>query len=245
MKYLILLLLCGIILNSHTQQELSFSFGGGLSYLQFKPFEDFTNSYNEQLSSTITKSLKYNPFGFEVNVGLSYCVNKLYSGLRLGTSKSFTSKAEFEDGSRNFNFRGYNFDIIAGLKFGKVITYFSMSLHSLNINTFYEFDGGIRSFGSDHNLSGVYTSSKMQGSLGLRFEEKQNKFGYFFDFLFPLNSRKYLGGTFYKQTNTTDAPFFPQENSNYGTLDSDLALPQSYRNIRLNIGFIYYLSINK
>lgn len=243
MKYKIIILFILFTLKSLAQEGFGISFGGVYSKLQFGVFEEYVNSYNRvnQYSKNF-EELKYNPNGFGIQGALQYRIRNLYTAINISSTKSVASKAQFEFGERSFVFKNNTFDIIMGRKIKFITPYLSMSINSLNIESYYTYKDGTRSYGSEYNISGVYTSFKMFMGLGLRIEKRFNKLGFSLDGCYPINAKKYLGDTFNKQTNSTNAPYFPQDHINYGSMEVDLMMPQTYRNIRIGLSLIYYLN---
>ena len=243
MKYKILLFSLLLTIYSHTQEGFAVSVGGVYSHLQFKVFEEYVNSYNliNQNNSNF-EELKYNPTGFGISSNFQYRIGKMYSAINISKSKNIESIAKFENGSRSFVFKNNTFDVIVGGKIKFFTPYITMSINSLNIESFFKYKDGTISYGSEYGISGIYSSFKMFMGIGVRFEKRFNKFGVSLDGCYPINAKKYLGDTFNKQTNSTNAPYFPQNHINYGSMEVDQMMPQTYRNIRFGLSLIYYLN---
>lgn len=240
-KFFIIILL--FVFKGYSQD--GFAIGGGLTmnYLQFQPFETYVVSYNTvNAASTGFTPLKYNPYGFGYHGFVQYRIGKLYSAINILKTNAFNSKANFDKGKREFDFKNYTFDVNLGCKIKSITPYITLSINSLNIESFFKYATGERSYGSEFGISGVYSSFRMFSGLGLRYEKKVNRMGWCIDACYPLNAKHYLGGSFDKQTNATNAISFPQDHANYGTMETDLFMPETYRNIRLNLGLIFYLN---
>lgn len=229
-------------LNSFSQDGFAIELRGLYSRLQFPLFENYVSSYNEvNKDYNGFEPLKYNPNGLGIQTGIHFNSEKFFSAIFVSKNSTLPSNAHFQNGYRSFRFLNNTFDVVFGPRIKFVIPYFTLSINSMNIESYYTFNDGTKSYGSEFAISGIYSSFKMFVGFGLRFEKKFNHFGFSVDGCYPINSKKYLNGTFDKQTNSTDAPYFPQKHTDYGSLDSDLMLPQNYRNIRFGLGLIYYI----
>lgn len=236
-------LLCS--LSSVGQEGFSFGFGGVTSYLQFQAFEDYALSYNTQFSGspTFVKELNYNPFGTGYEGNFQYRIGKLYTALKVGKTSSLASKASFTSGDRIFKFKNYAFDVAVGFTIGQIISpYVTLTINSMNIDTYYKYTNGFESYGSARPLSGIYTSSKLYSVVGLRIEKALGRFGFYLDASYPLIAKTYLGGSFDKDAIQTDSPYFPKDNTTYGDLVVENAMPETYRNIRFGLGIQFYLT---
>lgn len=245
MKHLVLLIALGFSTIGKGQEGFAVGFGGISSYLQFQPFEEYVITYNDQFSSssTFTEPLSYNPFGTGYEGNFQYRIGKLYTALRVGKTSSFASKASFTSGDRVFKFRNYGFDVVAGFTIGKIISpYITLTINSMNIDTYFKYPNGFESYGSERPLSGVYTSNKLYSVAGLRIEKALGRIGLYLDASYPLIAKTYLGGSFDKDAIQTDSPYFPINNATYGDLMTENAMPETYRNIRLGIGIMFYLT---
>lgn len=224
-----------ISIRTTGQEGFAIGFGGIGSYLQFAPFEEYVITYNNQFNSSLEKPLDFNPIGVGYEGLFQYRIGKLYTAIRVGKSSTFVSKASFVSGDRVFKFRNYAFDVVTGFTLGELVTpYITLTINSMNINTYFVYPNGYESYGSERPLSGIYTSWKLYSVAGLRFEKT-----FYLNASYPLIAKTYLGGSFDKNAIQTDSPYFPSDNATYGDLSVDKALPETYRNVRLGIGILF------
>jgi hypothetical protein len=234
-----------ISIKANSQEGFAIGIGGIGSYLQFTPFKEYVVTYNNQFNSSLEKPLDFNPIGVGYEGIFQYRIGKLYTAIRVGKSSTFASKATFASGDRVFKFRNYAFDVVTGFTLGELVTpYITLTINSMNIDTYFVYPKGFESYGSERPLSGIYTSNKLYSVAGLRFEKAFGSLGFYLDASYPLIAKTYLGGSFDKNAIQTDSPYFPSDNTTYGDLVVDNALPETYRNIRLGIGILFYLNKN-
>jgi opacity protein-like surface antigen len=232
------------IVKVNAQEGFGFSVGTTYTNLEFPLFNDYVSSYNTLNSgSGLQEELSFQPGGLGMNVGMQYRILSLYTGINMSRTATFASKAVFSSGERNYTFKNYTFDVIAGFTIKSLLSpYITLSINAMNIESYYSYSNGIKSYGSEFGISGIYSSSRMFVGAGLRLEKKINRFGFALDGCYPINATHYLGGSFEKQANASDSPLFPQNQSDFGTLDLDKSLPETYRNIRFSASLIYYLT---
>lgn len=242
---IILIVFCFIsIFKAKAQEGFGFSLGTTYTQLQFPLFNDYVSTYNTiNAGNSLTEELKFQPSGLGMNLGMQYRILSLYTGINMSRTATFASKAVFTSGERIYTFKNYTFDVVAGFTIKSLVSpYITLSINAMNIESYFAYLNGLKSYGSEFGISGIYSSSRMFVGAGLRIEKKINRFGFALDGCYPINSVHYLGGSFEKQANATDAPMFPQNHSDYGTLDLEKALPETYRNIRFSASLIYYLT---
>jgi hypothetical protein len=196
------------------QIEFQLQAGISSSHLNFPGFKTYLESYNVQNSgSSMIKPAKFNPYGIGYQVGGMFRMKYFIAGINMGQITGFESKATFiYDQSRSFRFKNTYFDVqlggrIGGKKFA-FIPYVSMSINSLNLNTYFAYDK-IKSYGGEKNLNGIYTSWRLVGLAGGRVEYRFTRMlGAFIDVSFILNKSEYLGGDFAESNSATDAKYF-------------------------------------
>jgi hypothetical protein len=217
--------------------------GAGFSRLRFDEFKDFVTAYNDPsyLGTTGGKELKFQPLGMAYEGGAIFRGGGVMMGLGFARMKTFSSVAGFPDGERHIQLTNWNYNFMAGYQIaGFLMPYFSFGISAMHIDSYYQY-GDVRSYGSEKTLSGIYSSWKGTGSLGIRIEKAFGRFGPYVDFNYAFKKKEYLNGSFDITTNSTEDYSFPQDPKNAGSIDPDLALPEHYRNIRLTAGIVFYL----
>lgn len=199
---------------SFGQFEFQLQAGVSASRLNFPGFKTYLESYNVQNSgSSMIKQVKFNQFGMGYHFGGIFRIKWFVSGINLGKITGFQSKAIYDyDQSRSFQFKNSYFDLQIGGRIGKekfaFIPYLTMSINSLNLNTFYSY-GKTKSYGGERDLNGVYTSWRLVGLVGGRLEYRFTKMiGIFLDVSFMINKSEYLGGDFSESNSATDSKYF-------------------------------------
>ena len=208
----ILLISCKNI--SFGQFEFQLQAGVSSSRLNFPGFKTYLDSYNQQNNtSSMIKPAKFNQFGIGYHIGGMFRMNWFVAGINVGHITGFQSKATFiYDQSRSFQFKNTYFDLqlggrIGGKKFA-FIPYVAMSINTLNLHTFFTYDK-VKSYGGEKGLNGIYTSWRLVGIAGGRWEDRFTKMiGAFIDVSFILNKSEYLGGDFSESNSATDAKYF-------------------------------------
>lgn len=202
--------------NSSFGQVVETQIQAGLSTfrLSFPDFQTYLTSYNQVNSSgDMIDSASFNRYGAGYHVGFKFRGGPVVFGFNVGQINGFQSKATYaHDQSRSFQFRNHYFDVEFGGRFGGdkmgFIPYFTVTMNTFNLNCFYTY-GDVRSYGGEKDLSGIYTSWRMLGRLGGRFEYRFAKnVGVFADISFTMNKTEYLGGEFSESNSATDSRNF-------------------------------------
>lgn len=200
---------------SHSQViEAQLQTGFSTFRLNFPDFQTYLTSYNQVNSSgDMIDSASFNRYGAGYHVGLKFRGGPVIMGFNIGKITGFQSKATYgNDQSRSFQFKNQYFDVEFGGRLGgeklAFIPYFTITLNTFNLNCFYSY-GDVRSYGGEKDLSGIYTSWKMMGRLGGRFEYRFTRnIGVFADISFTMNKTEYLGGEFSESNSATDSRNF-------------------------------------
>lgn len=214
-KFLFSLVLLTVTqVSSFGQMQVQLQAGVNAFRLNFPGFQSYLSSYNTQnAGSDMIDSAKFNHYGAGYHVGGIFRYGWFVSGLDIGKSSGFRSTAKYTyDQSRSFQFKNYYFDLQIGGRIGSnkfaFCPYLSMSVNTLNLHTFYSY-GKIDSYGGERILSGVYTSWRLLGRAGGRFEYNfTERIGAFADLSFTLNKSEYLGGSFDESNSATDSHSF-------------------------------------
>lgn len=246
MRHIILIFSLLLVFSVKTQTDIEVSlYGGGtVSYLGFNEFKEFVNSYNQQNQGELTKELKFNPIGFGGQFGSSFRMKWFYSSLSVSYSKTMNSFAEIDQQKRAFYFKNYLFDLLLGVQLGKgklkFTPHVNMTISSLNLESYFQYENGQKSFGSDTRYSGVFTSNKMTATVGLMstFDISDNMRLYM-DFGFFPKAKKYGGGSFDYSASGTDSQSFPKSAYTVGYVGVAEAMTETYRQFFLHIGFSY------
>lgn len=246
-------ILLGIMfLSSSTFAQLEGNVYGGFSanYLQFPLFEKFIESYNQEqaLYDGLSKDLEYEPIGYGYEFGFQGSMSNFVFGAAGSQTKTMPSKATFKIGdSRGFQFKSYTFSFLFGAKLGgdkfQFIPYFDFGTQALQIHSWLEYDE-VRSYGSEGRYNGVWTSWKLSVGAGLKTQYSfSDRLGIYTDFNFPAALKSGAkGSTFTHSDNTTSGEYFFPLIAGPGVFDTDLALPQNYRNMRLSVGLFIQLN---
>lgn len=237
------LLFAGLIGGTAFSQDgIAVYGGGGLSRLRFDDFQQFVNAYNDPayIGST-QKPLNFQHLGLAYEGGVFFRGAGITMGFGCARMKTLPSKAVFADGERRIQFDNWNYNCLLGYQIGHlVMPYFTFGISTMHIDSYYDYNG-VRSYGSEKTLNGVYASWKGTGSVGVRIEKAFGRFAPYLDFNYAFKKKEYLGGSFDLTTNSTQDSSFPKDPNDAGTIDPDLALPEAYRNIRLTAGLVFYL----
>lgn len=224
--------------------------GFSASYLQFPLFQKFVESYNQEqaLYDGLSQDLEFNQIGYGGEFGIQGSVSNFVFGFGGSQTKTMASKATFKIGdTRGFQFKSYTFDMIVGFSIGEdkfqLIPYLDFGTQALQIHSWLEYDG-VKSYGSEGRYNGVWTSWRLMGAGGLKFHYNFSDFvGMYADFNFPINLKTGAkGSTFTHSDNTTSGEYFFPLVAGPGVFETDLALPQNYRNMRFSIGMIFQLN---
>jgi hypothetical protein len=234
------------LVNAQLDHEFTIFGGGTTSYLNFKEFNTFVETYNQQNSASLTKNLKYDPLGFGGQLGMGYRLGWFHSSISASYSRTLTSKARINDQERGFFFKNYLFDLSVGVcltkKKLKFIPHANMTISSLNLESFYKYENGEKSFGTDSRYSGVYTSFKVTATLGLKTTlDYSDKIKFYVDFSFFPQAKKYGGGSFDTSGSGTDISSFPKSAFITGYVGVDDAMTERYRQFFLHLGVSYTL----
>lgn len=249
MKILVIIssLFVSFFINAQTDIEVNVFGGGTTSYLNFKEFKGFVQTYNQQNSAQLKKELKFNPFGVGGQLGVGFRMKWFQSSISMGYSRVLTSKAKFDNTQiRGFFFKNYLFDVLLGVRLGKgkikFTPHVNMTISSLNLEAFYKYENGVKSFGSDSRYSGVYTSFKMTATVGIMTTfDYSDKIKFYLDLgLFP-QANKYGGGSFDMSSSGTDSQSFPKSAFTTGFVGVDDSMKESYRQFFLHFGISYSL----
>lgn len=210
--FLMLLLSCRNV--SFGQMEVQFQVGVSSYHLNFQGFQTYLDSYNELNSgSSMISPAKFNHFGIGYHLGGMFRMKWFIGGFNVGHINGFQTKASFiYDQTRSFQFKNTYFDLQLGGRIGKekfaFIPYVSMSVNTLNLHAFFTYDK-LKSYGGENGLNGIYTSWRLVGLAGGRFEYRFTKMiGAFIDVSFMVNKSEYLGGDFSESNSATDGKYF-------------------------------------
>ncbi|MES2556479.1 MAG: hypothetical protein V4604_10035 [Bacteroidota bacterium] len=240
--YALLIFLCSTATAS-AQDGFSVFAGGTASRLRFPDFQQFVDKYNDPayIGTDVEKPLSFQPFGFGYEAGLYWRGAGVTMGLGYSKTKTLPSYATLPEGDRCFQFSNWNYSILFGYHIAKIIMpYATFAFSACHIDAYFDYHG-VKSYGSDKVLNGVYTSWKGIGTIGLRFEKCFGRWGPYVDFNYAFGKKVYLGGSFDLTTNSTEDDFFPTDPNAAGTYDVDGALHESYRNMRLSAGVVIYI----
>lgn len=248
MKWILVSMLLLQLFPLRAQLDIEWDvFGGGsVSVLQFKEFKAFVDSYNEQNNDLLTKELRFNPLGVGYYAGSGFRMNWFYSSLSAGFIRTLDSKARIQDQERHFYFQTYLFDLGIGARLGKgKLTWnphVNMTICSMNLSSYYQYENGEKSFGSDNKYGGVYTSFKMTARVGLMTRYQINdKWGISFDLSCFPQAKKYGGGSFDYSTSGTFGSSFPKSAFTSGFVGVDDAMTETYRHFTFDLGLTYII----
>ncbi|MGL4598127.1 MAG: hypothetical protein ACRCYO_11380 [Bacteroidia bacterium] len=232
--------LFALVLVCFGQAKAQFEFtlygGGSINKIQFKEFETFVLNYNAANATDITEPMKFRSWGIGYDMGLTCSVGRYFCSVGGGGNKTRETVAITKFAERHIYFRTWDLDIKVGGSFGKnkgITPYICMTTMAMQIRSYSEYNG-VKSYGSDRLLNGVFTSWKLNTCLGLRLTKGR----YYVDFAFPLNAKSYGGGSFDETTNSTEDYSFPINPAQIGSTSPVLLTPitETYRNIRLCFG---------
>lgn len=226
--------------------EIQLQTGVSAFRLNFPGFQSYLSSYNTQnAGSDMIDSARFNKFGVGYHVGGIFRIGGFIAGIDMGKTTGFKSTATYTyDQSRSFQFKNYYFDLqiggrIGGSKFA-FCPYLTMTLNTLNLYTFYSYDK-VKSYGGERSLSGVYTSWRLLGRAGGRFEYRfTNRIAAFADLSFTLNKSEYLGGDFSESNSATDSNYFQA----YATQDQLDAITNGLKEIYRVTRGVFGLQLN-
>lgn len=251
MKKLLFLLLILKSFTNYSQLNIEVdAFGGGtVSALQFKEFNTFVDSYNELNKSSLTRPMKFNPLGVGYHVGAGFRMNWFYSSLSTGYIRFLDTYAEIGDQERHFYFENYTFDLFLGGRIGKGKVTFTphvnMTICSMNLSSFFQYENGEKSYGSDNTYGGVYTSFKMTSRVGIMTRVSlTDRLSLSIDASFFPKAKKYGGGSFDYSTSGTFGSSFPRLANTGGFVEVDDAMTETYRLFSLDIGLSILLFNN-
>jgi hypothetical protein len=230
----VLVLVCSV--SAKAQFEFTLYGGGSINKLQFKEFETFVANYNTANANDLIDPMKFRSLGIGYDMGMTCNVGRFFTAIGGGGNVTRETVAKSKYSERHIYFRSYALDIKAGVSLGANMgfsPYISMTTMAMQIRSYSEYSG-VKSYGGDRVLNGVFTSWKLNTCLGARFNRKR----FYIDFSFPLNAKSYLGGSFDKTTNSTTDYSFPIDPGQIGTTSATLLTPmaETYRNIRLCFG---------
>jgi hypothetical protein len=229
--------------TSAAQNGIAVYGGAGLSRLQFADFEQFVTNYNDPayIGTNVGKELKFRQMGYGYEAGAFFRGAGFTFGAGFSKTTTFASVAEVAEGERKIQFVNWNYNALVGYQIAKVVMpYFTFAFSPMHIHSYFDYNG-VESYGSEKTLTGVYSSWKGIFTTGVRVEKKFGRFAPYLDINFALTKKKYLGGSFDLTTNSTQDYSFPQDPENGASIDPDLAMHDSYRNMRLTAGLIIYL----
>jgi hypothetical protein len=226
------------------QVELKLHGGLCVNRLQFPAFQNFVDSYNlEQAQfNDILSPLEFKQIGYGFDFGGQVIWSRFVFGFGGSETRTLPSEATFKNSySRGIQFRGYTFDMILGGKIGNVetnvIPYLDFGTQALHIHSWFDYDG-IKSYGTEGRYNGVWTSWKLLGAIGVKFQHTFDRFGFYVDLNAPLRMSTVNGGTFTHSDNTTSGGYFFPKLAGEPTFEPANSLPQAYRNIRLSMGVV-------
>lgn len=234
---------CFLISQAFSQNGIAVYAGAGCSRLRFDDFDRFVTAYNDPsyLGTTGGNKLQFQHMGLAYEGGVFFRGAGVMMGFGFARMKTRPSIASFPDGERRIQFDNWNYNCMAGYQISRfIMPYFTFGISAMQIDSYYDYNG-VRSYGSEKILNGVYSSWKGTASLGVRVEKSFGRFAPYLDFNYVFKKKEYLGGSFDITTNSTQDYSFPQDPKNAGSIDPDLALPEAYRNIRLTAGIVFYL----
>ena len=247
-KFLVGLLLISNV--SLSQVDANIYGGFSASRLQFPLFQKFVESYNAEqaLYDDLDKKLEFEQSGYGGEFGFQGIWSNFVFGFGLSQTKTRASTATFKIGdTRGFEFKSYTLNLVTGLKIGEdrlqLIPYVDFGTQALQIHSWLEYDG-VKSYGSEGRYNGVWTSWKLSGSGGLKFQFNFSDWvGIYTDFNFPIALKTGAKeSTFTHSDNATSGGYFFPATASEGTFETSEALPQNYRNIRLSIGLLIQLN---
>lgn len=231
---------------SFGQMEVQLQAGVSSFRLNFPGFQSYLSSYNTQnAGSDMIDSAKFNRYGVGYHIGGIFRIGGFIAGIDMGQTTGFQSKAKYTyDQSRSFQFKNYYFDLQVGGRIGgdkfAFCPYLSMSINTLNLQSFYSY-GKVDSYGGERSLSGVYTSWRLLGRAGGRFEYRfTDRIGVFADLSFTLNKSEYLGGSFDESNSATDATAFQA----YATQDQIEAITDGLKEVYRITRGVFGLQLN-
>lgn len=241
------LLVAGLLNAQNTTAIYGFA-GTTIGRLSFEGFDDFVDSYNTlNQPNGLTKLLDFKQTGIGYSGGAYFRLGKFITGLQGVHIATRPSTASFgENQTRSFQFRYSSFDLMIGMRFGSeqwgCVPYFTLTTQAMQLYSWYEYANGVQSFGSETSFSGVYTSWKSVGKLGLRLTYEKTKWGCFFDATLPVNKNEYLGGDFAESSSATDSNYFPAYAGQSPTDAITDGLKESYRQFTFSLGVSYKIA---
>jgi len=225
------------------QDGIGLYIGASGSRLRFPDFQQFVDNYNDPayIGTDAEKPLSFQPYGFGYEAGAFFRAAGFTMGVGYSKTKTLPSYARLPEGDRCFQFTNWNYSILMGYHIGKIIMpYATFAFSACHIDAYFDYHG-VKSYGSEKLLNGVYASWKGIATIGVRFEKCFGHIGPYVDFNYGLGKKEYLGGSFDLTTNSTQDDFFPTDPNAAGTYNVDGALHESYRNMRLSAGVVFYL----
>ncbi len=169
----LIFLLCMPVLWAQGIGGVYLSFGGVMGRLKNDGFESFVRTYNELNQSFLTSPLPIPKYGFgtSFNVGGIVFLNNLAlkSRIRFRSIKKKFS-ARYNEEQRDFILKisnNFQIDLQVGRKFGQVTALVGVGLapHRVNLESYYIYANGVKSYGMEKVLNGVYRSFGMGGNI--------------------------------------------------------------------------------
>jgi hypothetical protein len=234
--------------SAHAQSLVRVKLSGGitLTRLQFEQMDTFVINYNVANAAFLDKEMKFRQSGYGLNAQFGVDVAKMYTAIGIGTSRTLSSVGKLNYGERTIYFRSWTFDVLVGGWIKNTIApYFGMTTNAMQVRSFVKYDNGIKSWGSDRLLNGVFWSWRAEFVVGTRVQRSLNggKILWFADFLFPVTKKPRIEFGFDKRTNSTEDYAFPIDPGTIGSTTPVLLEPlvQNYRNMRLSFGLTFML----
>ncbi len=153
------------------------SLGIGFSKMKHHDFEQFTESYNSiiQSSDTYIEDLKSPRFSSAFSLGAQAFLGPMFLDWGYTKSNASTSTDFKYNQTRTFAFtrREGNYYFGAGAASPEDGYYFSLgiglNLMHTSIESSYTYSNGVKSFGEDRVLNGIYSTTSLKFSVGGRF----------------------------------------------------------------------------
>lgn len=240
------LLFCTTAVQAQSIVRVKASGGVTLTRLQFEQMNTFVANYNAANAAFLEKEMKFRQNGYGLNAQFGVDVGKMYSAIGFGTSRTLASVGKLAEAERHIHFRSFNLDVLVGGWIKNTIApYIGLTTNAMQVRSFTKYDNGIKSWGSERLLNGVYWSWRMEFVTGVRIQRPlgNGNVRWFADFLFPITKKPRIEFGFTNRTNTTEDYDFPVDPGAIGSTTPVLLEPlvQNYRNLRLSFGLTFLL----